>query len=252
MATNNAVNLTQAGVVSYNGSGAFTGSVITNHNALVAGASNSITSVAPSATSGVPFISQGAAADPVFGTAVVAGGGTGAVTLTGVLTGNGTSAITANAVTQHNVLIAGAANAVSSITPSTAGFILTSNGAASDPSFQAPTATVFPWTDVTGTTQTIAINNGYTANNGALVTFTLPATAAYGSIIRVAGKGAGGWTIHQNASQQILIGTGSTTSGTGGSLSSTNANDAVELLASTGGSSTIWTALSYIGNLTTV
>lgn len=66
---------------------------LTNHNVLVGAGTATITNVAPSATSGVPLISQGASADPTFGTAVVAGGGTGATTLTGVLLGNGTSAI---------------------------------------------------------------------------------------------------------------------------------------------------------------
>lgn len=51
---------------------------VTQHDILVGGSANAITSVAPSATSGVPVISQGASADPAFGTAVVAGGGTGA------------------------------------------------------------------------------------------------------------------------------------------------------------------------------
>lgn len=51
---------------------------LTNHNVLIGAGTATITNVAPSATSGVPLISQGAAADPAFGTAVVAGGGTGA------------------------------------------------------------------------------------------------------------------------------------------------------------------------------
>lgn len=112
------------------------GQTITQHDVLVGAASNLITSVAPSATSGVPLISQGAAADPAFGTAVVAGGGTGAVTLTGVLTGNGTSAITANTVTQHGVLLGGATNAVSSLGVAATGTVLTGVTGA-DPAFSA-------------------------------------------------------------------------------------------------------------------
>ena len=90
---------TLTGVLTGNGTSAFTASAVTQHDVLVGGVSNAITSVAPSATSGVPLISQGAAADPAFGTAVVAGGGTGATTFTanGVLLGNTTSAITATA-----------------------------------------------------------------------------------------------------------------------------------------------------------
>ena len=41
--------------------------------------------ITPSATSGVPLISQGSSANPAFGTAVVAGGGTGAVTAANAL-----------------------------------------------------------------------------------------------------------------------------------------------------------------------
>lgn len=55
---------------------------LTQHDVLVGGASNAITSIAPSATSGVPLISQGAGADPTFGTVVVQGGGTGLATAT--------------------------------------------------------------------------------------------------------------------------------------------------------------------------
>ena len=50
---------------------------LTNHNVLVGAGTTTITKVPPSATSGVALISQGAAADPTFGTVVVAGGGTG-------------------------------------------------------------------------------------------------------------------------------------------------------------------------------
>lgn len=125
---------TLTGVLIGNGTSAVTANAVTQHDVLIGGASNAITSVAPSATSGVALISQGAAADPAFGTVVVAGGGTGAVTLTGVLTGNGTSAVTANAVTQHGVVIGGASNAVGSVSPSaTAGVPLISGGASADP-----------------------------------------------------------------------------------------------------------------------
>lgn len=50
---------------------------ITQYNLQTGGANNLLNNVAPSATSGVPMISQGSSSQPVFGTAVVAGGGTG-------------------------------------------------------------------------------------------------------------------------------------------------------------------------------
>lgn len=55
---------------------------ITQYNIQTGGANNLLNNVAPSATSGVPVISQGASSQPIFGTAVVAGGGTGVATMT--------------------------------------------------------------------------------------------------------------------------------------------------------------------------
>jgi len=82
---------------------------LTAHDVLIGAGTATIGLVAPSATSGVPLISQGAAADPVFGTAVVAGGGTGATTLTnhGVLLGQGSSAVVATAVGATGTVLAG-------------------------------------------------------------------------------------------------------------------------------------------------
>lgn len=95
------------------------------------------------------------------------------------------------------------------------------------------------WTDVVGTTQSMAIDRGYTANNAGLVTLTLPATAAYGTAISIIGKGAGGWLIAQNAGQSIRLGTSTTTIGVGGSLASTNPSDSINLICTT--ADTVWT-----------
>ena len=104
------------------------------------------------------------------------------------------------------------------------------------------------WSEVTGTSQAGAINTGYIANNAGLVTITLPTTAAVGSVLRVAGKGAGGWQIAQNASEIIHFGTLDTTTGTGGSLESTNTYDSVELLCIV--ADTEWLVISSVGNIT--
>lgn len=104
------------------------------------------------------------------------------------------------------------------------------------------------WTDVTGTSQAMAVNNGYTADNAGLVTLTLPATAAYGSIFAVVGKGAGGWKIAQNSGQTITFGNVATTTGATGFLSSTNAHDVIYLLCST--ANTGFTVTHSIGNIT--
>lgn len=104
------------------------------------------------------------------------------------------------------------------------------------------------WTEVLGTSQAMAINHGYIANNGALVTLTLPATATQGSVIAVLGKGAGGWSIAQNAGQRIYFGSASTTLGVGGSLASTNLRDAIELVCIT--ADTEFQVVGSIGNIT--
>ena len=109
------------------------------------------------------------------------------------------------------------------------------------------------WNDVTTPSATMAPANGYLADNAALVTLTLPATAPQFSVIEVSGYGAGGWTIAQNAGQSIQFGSGPrTTVGAGGSLSSTNQYDQVSLLAAVGGASTVWVVQNAVGNLTIV
>lgn len=93
---------TLTGIVIGHGTSAMTGNAVTQHDVLVGGASNAITSIAPSATSGVPLISQGAAADPIFGTVGIAGGGTNATsfaTTNGVVKYDGTRLVTSSALT---------------------------------------------------------------------------------------------------------------------------------------------------------
>jgi hypothetical protein len=93
---------------------------LTAHNLIIGNGTSSATLLPPSSTSGAALVSQGASADPAYGTVVVASGGTGLTSLTahGVVIGAGTSAV--------NVTSAG-----------TAGQVLTSNGASADPTFQA-------------------------------------------------------------------------------------------------------------------
>jgi len=103
----------------------------------------------------------------------------------------------------------------------------------------------FAWEEVTGTTKAAENNYGYIANNVALVTITLPSTAAIGETIRVTGKGAGGWRIAQNAGQTIYTAGSSTTTGAGGRLDSTDDRDSIELVCVT--ADTDWNVLSQIG-----
>lgn len=112
----------------------------------------------------------------------------------------------------------------------------------------------FTWTNVTGTTQSAAVNSGYIPNNAGLVTVTLPTTAAIGDIVRISGQGAGGWRVAQNASQVIVwdtiaanVGVNLTTSGVTGHIDSTDSQDSVELqcvVATTG-----WKVVSNKGDI---
>lgn len=65
--------------------------------------------------------------------------GTGSITIVG---NPGTSTLTTQltGLTNHNVLVGAGTATITNVVPSTAGFVLTSNGAAADPSFQAVSA----------------------------------------------------------------------------------------------------------------
>jgi hypothetical protein len=170
------------------------------------------------------------------------------ITAAGIVKYDGAGSFTADTVTQHDVIVGGAANALVSVSPSTAGFVLTSNGVSADPSFAAPAVGVMPWVVVAGTTQAMAVNTGYTSNNAGLCTLTMPATAAVGDTLVVTGLGAGGWLIAQNASQLVHVGSSVTTTGTGGSIASTNAFDAITFTCVV--ANTTWITRSEVGNLT--
>lgn len=134
----------------------------------------------------------------------------------------------------------------------TIGQVFTSSGAGASPVWSTIAPGSNSWVDVTNATQAMAINTGYMADRGTLVTFTLPATAAQFSIMEIVGSGAGGWIIAQNANQKIIFGNTASTVGVGGSIASTNANDTIKLIATVGGASTFWTVMSSVGNLTVV
>ena len=104
------------------------------------------------------------------------------------------------------------------------------------------------WHVVSGTTQAITTNNSYFSNNSGLVTFTLPVTSSVGDIIQVAGMGAGGWKIIENAGQYIQI--GQTQSAVAlGYIASTNQYDSIKLVCNI--ANTAWTTpVAPQGNIT--
>lgn len=105
------------------------------------------------------------------------------------------------------------------------------------------------WSDVTGATTAMIANNNYVTDRGGGVTYTLPATASFGDVIKVDGK-LGLTTIAQNANQQIRVGSSTSTVGVGGSIAGTNVGDCITLRCTTGGTSTVWIAEGGWGNWT--
>lgn len=187
---------------------------------LIVGTGSAYQNIAPSATSGIPLVSQGAASNPGYSTAVVAGGGTGITTAT------------AYSVICAGTTATGAFQPLASL--GTAGQVLTSNGAGALPTWQAGGIT---WNEVTGTSQSAAVNNGYIANNASLVTVTLPSTAALGSTVRVLGKGTGLWKLLANTGQTIHF--GNTDSTVAGYVQATHRYDAIEVVCTV--ANTEWT-----------
>ena len=113
--------------------------------------------------------------------------------------------------------------------------------------FQSPgtPGSMSPYINVTGTTQAMAINQGYIANNASLVTFTPPATCGIGTIFGVCGNGAGGWSINLSTnSQTINFGTSSGTT----ALSSGNRYDGCQFVCTV--ANTSFSIINSVGNLT--
>ena len=108
----------------------------------------------------------------------------------------------------------------------TSGQVLTSNGAAALPTWQDNTSMAY--VEATGATQAMAVQTAYGANRGAGVAFSLPATAAAGTVMKITGI-LGLWSLTQAAGQQVHVGAFSTTAGAGGSLTATNLGDCITL-----------------------
>lgn len=166
-----------------------------------------------------------------------------------VLTTNSTGVPAWSSSMTNGQLVIGSTGATPVITTLTAGAGVSITNGAGSITISAGGGG-FSWTEVTGTSQAIAVNNGYIANNAALITFTLPVTAAIGDTFQIVGKGAGGWTIAQNASQLIHIGNLVSTTGVGGTMSSTNRYDCVEIVCIT--ANTEFTITDFVGNITPV
>lgn len=144
----NGLNITSSGIVRFDGTATFSATTTTQYNVLIGNTANAITNVAPSATSGIPLVSNGNAANPSFTTAVVAGGGTGNTTFT------------AYSVICAGTTATGAFQNVSGV--GTSGQVLTSNGAGALPTWQAAGSGGFTQIVI----QTFTGNGTYTPTSG--------------------------------------------------------------------------------------
>lgn len=108
----------------------------------------------------------------------------------------------------------------------------------------------FSWNNITSTSANITVNSGFVANNSSLVTLTLPVISPFGSRIGVIGIGTGGFRISQNAGQNIISGTNSTTVGVTGYLTGVQ-YDSFELVTTSANTTwTTWNAPQSSGLIT--
>ena len=135
-----------------------------------------------------------------------------------------------------NINLVGGAGATTNGNPGTNTITVTASGGG------------ITWTEVVGITQAMGIDTAYVANNAALVTLTLPATAIFGSIVKVQGKGLGLFKIAQNALQTVHYGDQDTTTGIGGSLDAENQYDSISIVCIV--ENTDWAIYSSVGNFT--
>lgn len=114
----------------------------------------------------------------------------------------------------------------------------------------APTGSQITNVNQATSSAALSANHRYATNNGAsLVTYTLPVSPTIGDTYIIIGGSSGGWTVAQNASQQIHLGSSATTAGVGGSISSSNQYDCVSV---TNVAANTFTAYAVQGNLTVV
>ena len=166
-------------------------------------------------------------------------------TTSGLVNWDGTSTMSSVALTQYYVVSGASANTVNNIAPSTSGFVLTSNGASAQPTFQAIPFTQMPWTDE-AISFNAAIGNGYFVT--ATSTATLPSSPNQGNTISFAVDSAAGiLTITANTGQKIQIGAAINTA-TAGTAASNKNGDSVTLVFRA--SDSFWIATSTIGSWT--
>lgn len=170
----------------------------------------------------------------------------------GITLNNGSGNLVISPFTTTGALVSNASGVITDASASTAGFVLTSNGASTPPSFQAAGGGGggFTWNNVTGSSQAMSINNGYVDNgSGTPTVFTLPSTAAVGSIVAVQGNSSGLFSIAQNSGQIINFNSASTSVGVSGSLSALTRYNSIYLICTV--ADTDWVCNQSVGTFNT-
>ena len=126
------------------------------------------------------------------------------------------------------------------------GDVLTSNGVAA-PTWQPAGGAGFTWTAAPADAS-FTVGSGVYNTKVTLLTMTLPATAAAGTLIAIQGTAVGlaGWSISQNAGQNIQFLETSSTVGVTGAVSSTSPDAGMTLLCTV--ADTTWNVISSIGS----
>ena len=183
----------------------------------------------------------------------------------GIAKYDGAGTWSATTVTQHSPIVGGASNALVSLGPLTNGQIIIgstgvvpvaatlSAGTGIGITNAAGSITIngvgagLTWT-VIAADQTAAINNGYICNKVGVLTLTMPATAAVGSIVAVVNINTAASTkiLSQNPGQ-LQFGNVLATANTG-SFTSTALGDVLYLVCTT--ANTTWYAFAAQGNWT--
>jgi hypothetical protein len=103
------------------------------------------------------------------------------------------------------------------------------------------------WVNQTADLNPLVKAHAYQANKaGTAAALTLPTGATFGDTIRVQGFGATGWVLNAGVGQTIIVEAKATT--VAGSVTFTNANDYIQVTASS--TTTTWFATAHGGNLT--
>lgn len=153
---------------------------------------------------------------------------------------------TPTVITTIGNLYALANGSTGDVTAVIAGPGLTGGGSAGDVTVAVAQATILS----TATTTTPLVNQSLIVSTHPTtrVSFTLPSSVTLGSRFRVAGFGAAGWQITQQAGQSIYFGNQITTVGASGGLASTVFTDGVEIVCVV--ANTTFLVISSVGNIT--